>query len=201
MPGNSADDVTDAVVVGETTRPPPLPVSGPKGRANWLEPDAREAIAAGEKAIIGQRGKKKPGGQYDGITPKPKTIGKKPGEKGNPGRHQGAVSRFRAATRAQGLMTGKLPHEILLDFARGDPIRCARCNPTTGEIIGYTYVVPDIEMRTDCAKAAAPYYAPRLAQIDFGAAMTEEELDAAIAELTAAEAGLPPPVEGEEAEA
>jgi hypothetical protein len=42
---------------------------------------------------------------------------------------------------------GMLPHELLAAVARGD------------EIDGVT---PTLEMRLDAAKAAAPYYAPRL---------------------------------------
>jgi hypothetical protein len=53
------------------------------------------------------------------------------------------------AAREAAARTGKLPHEILLEVARGG------CMPGRKQ-------KPTYEQQLDAAKAAAPYYAPRL---------------------------------------
>jgi hypothetical protein len=65
---------------------------------------------------------------------------------------------------------GLLPHQWLLKVARGDPIVQHKWKDVLdkrGQIIGKELLVediyPDLNMRQDAAKAAAPYYAPRLA--------------------------------------
>lgn len=51
--------------------------------------------------------------------------------------------------------TGELPHEFLLRVARGE------------EINHYDRIIqPDFDTRISCAQAAAPYFAPKLAQIE-----------------------------------
>jgi len=81
-------------------------------------------------------------------------------------------------------MSGKLPHEILLDIARGEPIvhkvwvskRDKKGNVIRDEdgheiqeLVERIHYA-DFAMRVDAAKAAAPFYAPRLAaqQVNLG---------------------------------
>jgi len=75
------------------------------------------------------------------------------------------------------LETGLLPHEFLLQVMRGeievsiphevDEYDEDGCK-TGNKIVEWEKQIPDLAMRIDAAKAAAPYYAPRLAamQID-----------------------------------
>jgi hypothetical protein len=70
--------------------------------------------------------------------------------------------------------TGLLPHEFLLKISRG------------GRIDG---VKPDLAMRIGCAKAAAPYYAPKLSAVELIKDLSDDEL-ASIIEGTANEAGF-----------
>ena len=56
--------------------------------------------------------------------------------------------------------SGKLPHEILLDIARGVPVPHPRIDIDTGEI-DTVLVVPTLDMRIDAAKVAAPFYAAK----------------------------------------
>ena len=70
--------------------------------------------------------------------------GKRPGA----GRKKGAISKMTEEARAVAEATGELPHELLLRASRGE------------EISGHT---PTFMERVDAAKAAAPYYQPRLA--------------------------------------
>lgn len=70
--------------------------------------------------------------------------------------------------------TGLLPHEFLLKISRGYKIDGKK---------------PDLNTRISCAKAAAPYYAPKLSAVELIKDMTDAELDAII-KGTAAETGL-----------
>lgn len=71
--------------------------------------------------------------------------------------------------QAEAKLAGILPHEWLLKVVRGDPIEQSYTVDVLdrmGQIIGQEVVTktvyPDLLMRHDAAKAAAPYYAPRL---------------------------------------
>lgn len=62
--------------------------------------------------------------------------------------------------------TNLLPHEWLLKVARGEPVEhhVGTRDAKTGKITyEKTLIYPDCETRIDAAKAAAPYYAPKLA--------------------------------------
>lgn len=105
--------------------------------------------------------------------------GKRPGA----GRKKGTLSKVTAATRAAAMQTGLLPHEWLLNVARGEPIEEKRWkikydkagNEISRELISeMTY--PDKSLRVDCAKAAAPYYAPRLAVQTIGTTPNSDEV-------------------------
>lgn len=75
------------------------------------------------------------------------------------------VSKVNRLAIEQAHRTGMLPHEFLLKISRG------------GRIDG---VKPDLNLRISCAKAAAPYYAPKLSAVELIKDLNDEELDAII---------------------
>ena len=97
-----------------------------------------------------------------------------------------------AVARAKAMQEGILPHEWLLKVARGEGIEqhvWEEIRDEDDELVSRKLVkvtlYPDIELRIDAAKAAAPYYAPRLVAQTVGvvgsidtARLTDEELDA-----------------------
>lgn len=93
----------------------------------------------------------------------------KGGARQGAGRPPGAIAKVTAKARQEAAKSGELPHEWLLRVMRNDEI--------DGE-------KPVLAQRIDAAKAAAPYFAPRLAQsqIDLGPtpAETLDEVRAAI---------------------
>lgn len=70
------------------------------------------------------------------------------GKREGAGRKQGSVNRLSQEAIEAATKTGELPHEFLLRVSRGETI--------DGEN-------PAFDKRIDAAKAAAPYFAPRLA--------------------------------------
>jgi hypothetical protein len=94
----------------------------------------------------------------------------KGGARRGAGRPKGAVTRVSLIARAEAKALGLLPHEWLLKIARGEPVEQtywkdvldSRGNFKCKELVTED-IYPTIDMRADCAKAAAPYYAPRLA--------------------------------------
>ena len=92
--------------------------------------------------------------------------GARPGGGRTKGRAQTVSHQARIAAAEAGL----LPHEWLLMVARGDPIPhkqwkvvyCKKGNEVSRELVEVE-VYADFATRVDAAKAAAPYYAPRLA--------------------------------------
>ena len=98
---------------------------------------------------------------------------------------------------------GRLPHEILLDMARGRYIirRVPTINHDSGEIEQekVELLLPSLEDMKDAAKAAAPYYAPKISTVEVITGVSDDELDAIIARA-AAEAGLSVGFGGEGAE-
>jgi hypothetical protein len=83
-----------------------------------------------------------------------------------------------------------LPHEWLLSVARGDPIEQKRWkvkfdkqgNELSRELIT-EMIQPDFALRTDAAKAAAPYYAPRLAVQTIGVTPNSDAVAEALKDL------------------
>jgi hypothetical protein len=71
-----------------------------------------------------------------------------------------------AEIKRKASLSGDLPHEWLLKIMRGDMFYHDGVK-----------VRPTIEMRIDCAKAAAPYFAPKLAQVQVTENMTDADLD------------------------
>ena len=123
-----------------------------------------------------------------------------PKPKGKPGRPPGSISRMSMADRVKAAETGKLPHEILLDIARGEVMFTKRLNDVTGETIAEAQYIT-MEQRQQAAVQAAPYYAPKISTVEVIQGVSDENLDEIIARA-AAEAGvsLGPDGEGEEGE-
>ena len=80
--------------------------------------------------------------------------------------------------RKRAALSGDLPHEFLLGIMRGN------CVWHDG-----VKIRPSLEMRIDCAKAAAPFYSPKLAQVSVTETMSDADLDFII-KSAAAEAGI-----------
>ena len=85
------------------------------------------------------------------------------------GRPRGSKNNISKAAIKAAKETGVLPHEWLLSVARGDAIEQKRLEIVRDEdgneikIVVAEMIYPDIGLRMEAAKAAAPYYAPRLA--------------------------------------
>lgn len=92
--------------------------------------------------------------------------GRQPGA----GRPKGALSKVTAKAKQAAMETGLLPHEWLLLVSRGEGIKHkrwvvkydAKGNEKSRELVEEE-VYADFPTRIDAAKAAAPFYAPRLA--------------------------------------
>lgn len=86
------------------------------------------------------------------------------------GRPKGAVAKVTAKAKQAAMETGLLPHEWLLQVSRGEGIKHkrwvikydAKGNEKSRELVEEE-VYADFPTRIDAAKAASPYYAPRLA--------------------------------------
>lgn len=97
-----------------------------------------------------------------------------------------------AEARRQAKETGELPHEFLLRVCRGELIKGYAWDALK-ECRVAVYESADMATRIDAAKAAAPYYAPKLSAVEVVGTVigkaTDDELNALIATF-AAEAGL-----------
>lgn len=102
-----------------------------------------------------------------------------------PGRPPGSLGRFAKAAREAAAATGKLPHEILLDMARGEPISRKVFDEGTGTWVVRQEAV-DMDMVLDAAKAGAPYFAPKIATVEVIQGVDNAALDAIIASAAAA---------------
>lgn len=116
------------------------------------------------------------------------------------GRPRGSNGGITKMAREAAIKTGLLPHEWLLKVARGEGIEHkrwvettdARTNVVTRQLVSEV-VYAAFDERIDAAKAAAPYYAPRLVaqQVDVTGSMqllqmSDDELNAELAALAAA---------------
>ena len=70
------------------------------------------------------------------------------GKRTGAGRKKGSITRMSMEAREHAKHTGELPHEFLLRIVRGEKIGSHR---------------PTFKERVDAAKAAAPYFQPRIA--------------------------------------
>ena len=104
------------------------------------------------------------------------------------GRPPGAISKMSREARDKAAATGVLPHEFLLMIVRGEPIFRIEIEPSTGKKISVLEQY-DFEARKDAAKAAAPYYAPKISTVEVINGVSDNELDRII-ERAAAEAGI-----------
>ena len=84
------------------------------------------------------------------------------------GRPKGSVQKITTKAREEAMKSGMLPHEWLLKVARGEPIThkyyrttVDRRGKETKELVEEE-VYADFATRVDAAKAAAPYFAPKL---------------------------------------
>jgi hypothetical protein len=110
--------------------------------------------------------------------------------------------------RNAAMASGILPHEFLLAVARGErikqlvPVGTQTIDGVEEQLFAERWLVPDFEKRMDAAKAAAPYYAPKISTVEVITGVSDDELDAIIASA-AAEAGVSigNDGEGEESEA
>jgi hypothetical protein len=113
------------------------------------------------------------------------------------GRPQGSLSKIAQEAREKAQATGQLPHEFLLSIARGEIIYRDIVLPN-GQLDKIEEVY-DFDARRDAAKAAAPYYAPKISTVEVISGVPDAELDLIIAQL-ASEAGLNTGASGEDAE-
>lgn len=87
------------------------------------------------------------------------------------GRPAGSVNKLAKDSIKAAKETGVLPHEWLLGIARGEPVEQKfwkiKYDKQTGEEVSRELlkelIYPEFPVRMDAAKAAAPFYAPRLA--------------------------------------
>lgn len=82
------------------------------------------------------------------------------------GRPKSRVTKVKEAAAEGARENGMLPHEWLLEVSRGKPVqhKIGTRDAKTGKVIYESVTIyPDFETRIDAAKAAAPYFAPRLA--------------------------------------
>ena len=86
------------------------------------------------------------------------------------GRPKGAVQKITTQAREAAAETGLLPHEWLLKVSRGEPIEQKRWvtkydknGKETGRELVTEEIYADFPTRIDASKAAAPFYAPKLA--------------------------------------
>lgn len=94
----------------------------------------------------------------------------KGGARPGAGRPKGSVQKITAKAREEAEQSGLLPHAWLLAVARGEPVPHKRWkitydksgNETRRQLVTEEFYA-DFPMRIDAAKAAAPYYSPRLA--------------------------------------
>lgn len=109
------------------------------------------------------------------------------------GRKPGSTNVMSKAAREAARESGLLPHEILLSIARGEPQVLKVPTGSRKADGSYEYeeqlVGVDLESIKDAAKAAAPYYAPKLSTVETIQGVSEDDLDAIIARA-AAEAGV-----------
>lgn len=114
------------------------------------------------------------------------------------GRPTGALGRLTRASVEHAQATGEMPHYFLLRITRGEVISTDVLDPITGEL-KKVYQVPDLNMRVDAAKAAAPYFAPKLSAVEVLGSASDAELDDLIRSY-GAEAGLRIGTDGEGAQ-
>lgn len=115
------------------------------------------------------------------------------------GRPVGSTNRLIKEARERARETGELPHEFLLRISQGQVITRKVMDPIT-KAVKEVVEEYDFDARRDAAKAAAPYFAPKISTVEVIRGVQDDDLDALIAEL-AAQAGVVIGAGGEEPEA
>lgn len=128
-----------------------------------------------------------------------KLVDGRGGYRENSGRKPNSTNRMSMAAREAAARTGLLPHEILLSIARGEP-QTLKVPNDKGEV-KERLVGVSLEDVKDAAKAAAPYFAPKMSAVELISGVADDDLDELI-KSAAAEAGfgLTTGGEGEEGE-
>jgi len=116
------------------------------------------------------------------------------GARENAGRPKGGHNRLAEEARKAAQATGKLPHEILLSIARGEPQEIQM--PQADGTVKRELKAVSLDDARDAAKAAAPYFAPKISTVEVIHGVPDHELDSIIAQL-AAEAGIGAGASGE----
>lgn len=116
--------------------------------------------------------------------------------KGKPGRPVGSMNRLAAAAREAASRTGALPHELLLQWGRGEPMsrKVPPVDATDEQLRDVStweteYLAVEPDTMKYCANAAAPYFAPKISTVEVISGVSDADLDEFIARA-AAEAGL-----------
>ena len=103
------------------------------------------------------------------------------------------MSKLAKDAREKAQESGALPHELLLQWGRGEPMARKVLKPggepTNPKDWVWTYEAVDPEIQKDAAKSAAPYYAPKISTIEVTQGISDADLSEFIARA-AAEAGL-----------
>ncbi len=100
------------------------------------------------------------------------------------GRPVGSLNKITQEARLRAMEQGDLPHEFLLRVSRGELIKTKVVDEDG--VITFRYDQPDLDKRIDAAKAAAPYYAPKLATVELITGISDDDLDQLIAESASA---------------
>lgn len=122
-------------------------------------------------------------------------------EKGKPGRPVGSMNRLAKAARERAQESGALPHELLLQWSRGEPMS-RKVPPEDDEdrndLSKWTveYLPVDGDTMKSSATAAAPYFAPKISTVEVISGVSDADLDSFI-ERAASEAGLSVGTRGE----
>lgn len=122
-------------------------------------------------------------------------------QRAGPGRPKGIPNKRTLALQqlaaAAGVAPGELPHEFLLRVSRGERIEHGTVSQGRGKNKKEVpaFIQPTFEHRLEAARQAAPFYAPRLSNVEVMRTLTNEQLDAVIAGL-APQAGVSISVSG-----
>ena len=120
------------------------------------------------------------------------------------GRPKGSLNKRTLAMQYAAKQSGMLPHEFLLSVMRGEAVCTPIKDPVTGET-KKVYETPTFDQRLEAAKAAAPYFAPRLNSVDVNHLLrgaSDDDLDRFIAGAAAAAGvSISPAGEGAQEEA
>ena len=119
-------------------------------------------------------------------------------------RPAGSTHWMAARAREWAENTGDLPHEILLKIARGQAVTIPVLDPNTGHFVldedGHFkrkhLTATSLDDVIDAAKAAAPFFAPKISTVQMIQGVPDHELDEFIARA-AAEAGIDLGIGGE----